>query len=154
MGWQWVRHDLATEKQQQQYIPLWLSRTAASTQLVLCEIFCIWRCILNAPRERYVLHVHLLLHHPVFPTHWFLLACCLGSTYLCFYHSSCNWSVVSCCGGEKMLDMISIPLNLLSLFFNLVCDLSQRIFHLHLKRMLFWIVSFWRYSVQLMSCVI
>ena len=41
------------------------SEAPASTQLVLCESFCIWGCIVDPHMERDVLHVHQILHHLV-----------------------------------------------------------------------------------------
>ena len=49
------------------YIPFQWSGTLAHSQLVFCDIFCIWRCVSDALMERDVLHIHLLLHHLVSP---------------------------------------------------------------------------------------
>ena len=48
-------------------IPFQWSGTLVYSQLVFCEIFCIWRCVSDALMERDVLHIHLLLHHLVSP---------------------------------------------------------------------------------------
>ena len=51
--------------------------------------------------------------------------------------------------SEKMLDTISIFLNLLSLICDPRCDLSWRFFHVHLRKMcilLFWDGMSWRYQ--------
>ena len=48
------------------YIPFQWPVTPASTQLVLYEVFCIWRYSHDASLERDVLHIHLLLWHLVF----------------------------------------------------------------------------------------
>ena len=48
-------------------IPFQWSGTLAHSQLVFCEIFCIWRCVSDALREKDVLHIHLLLNHLVSP---------------------------------------------------------------------------------------
>ena len=48
------------------YIPFGWSGTPAYSQLVLCEIPCIWRCIPDASMERGLLPFLLLLHHIVF----------------------------------------------------------------------------------------
>ena len=47
---------------------LW-SGTPVCSQLVFCMHFCVWRCILNVPVERDVLHIHLLLGHCVLSSH-------------------------------------------------------------------------------------
>ena len=52
-------------------IPFRWSGTPASSQLMLCKIFCIWRCIPDASMERDVLHFHLLLRHLVSFGHLF-----------------------------------------------------------------------------------
>ena len=44
------------------YIPFGWSGTPAHSQLVLCEILCIWRCIPDASAERDVLPLLLPLH--------------------------------------------------------------------------------------------
>ena len=44
-------------------IPFWWSGIPASSQLVLCEILCVWRCISDASSERDILCVHLLCCH-------------------------------------------------------------------------------------------
>ena len=43
------------------YIFFWWSGTPAHSQLVFCNIFCVWKYIPDASVERDVLHVHLLL---------------------------------------------------------------------------------------------
>ena len=48
-------------------IPFQWSGTLAHSQLVFCDIFCIWRCVSDALREKDVLHIHLLLNHLVSP---------------------------------------------------------------------------------------
>ena len=47
------------------YIPFQWSWTPAISQLVLCEILCIWICIPDASVEGEVLYVHILLCHLV-----------------------------------------------------------------------------------------
>lgn len=56
---------LPTEFCMELRILFWWSGTPASSQLVLCEIFCIWRCISDVSVVRDVLHIHLFLHHLV-----------------------------------------------------------------------------------------
>ena len=54
-----------------------------------------------------------------------------------FFKISWNWFLVSYnFGWKKMLDMISVFLNLQDLFCSLTCDLSWRIFHMCLRKML------------------
>jgi len=47
------------------YILFHWSGTPVCSQLVFCTHFCVWRCIPDVSVERDVLHVHLLLCHPV-----------------------------------------------------------------------------------------
>ena len=54
-----------------------------------------------------------------------------------FFQISWNWFLVSYhFGWKKMLDMISVFLNLQDLFCSLTCDLSWRIFHMCFRKML------------------
>jgi len=49
------------------YISFQWSGTPAQSQLLFCNVFCIWRCIFDASMERDILHVQLLLCHLVSP---------------------------------------------------------------------------------------
>ena len=64
---------LPTEFCMELHVLFWWSGTPASSQLVLCEIFCIWTCISDASVVRDVLHIHLFLHHLV-PSKIFLVS--------------------------------------------------------------------------------
>ena len=48
-------------------IPFWWPRIPASSQLVLCETFCVWRYIPVASVEKNVVHVHLHFQRLVSP---------------------------------------------------------------------------------------
>ena len=70
----------------------------------------------------------------------FLVACCLVSTCLFFFHFSfCSWFLVLYCCKKRCLVWFLL-LNLLRLVCDLVCGLSWRTFHVHLKRMCIFLV--------------